>query len=397
MTPVLRGTPDASMQVVVARDAQQLASHIGPWEELAASAIEPNVFYEPWHLLPALQAFGKECFCFLFIYANFPGKPPVLCGFFPLETRSRYKGLPVRVLSLCNHDYCSLCTPLVRAGYEKTCLEAFLDWLANQKQNALLEMETTRADGPFHRFWTGALQERAIRCFVDESYTRALLYPTSAQTEEYLHNALSRKRRKELKRLENRLAELGQLDYEVVKNSDALNSIEEFLQLEASGWKGQVGTAFASQETHSIFFREVAKAAAQRDRLMLLALRLKGRAIAMKFNLLAGHAAFACKIAYDEEYARFSPGVLLELYNIHLLHENGALHWMDSCAIPDHFMINRLWTERRLIQNSVVSSSSFYGDLVVSLLPSLRSVKRRLRRKQTKEGHEGNGHDTTDQ
>ena len=114
---------------------------------------------------------------------------------------------------------------------------------------------------------------------------------------------------------------------------------------------------------------------------MLLALRLDGRAIAMKFNLTAGNGSFACKIAFDEDYARFSPGVLLELDNIRRVHENSELRWMDSCAIPDHFMINRLWTERRVIQNSLLSSGKFSGDLVVSLLPLLRLVRRRLKKR----------------
>ena len=44
------------------------------------------------------------------------------------------------------------------------------------------------------------------------------------------------------------------------------------------------------------------------------------RAIAMKCNLRAGDGAVAFKIAYDEAYARFSPGVLLEIEQIERLH-----------------------------------------------------------------------------
>ena len=44
--------------VVVVRDLPALSSFVPAWEELAAAALEPNVFYEHWMLLPALQAFG---------------------------------------------------------------------------------------------------------------------------------------------------------------------------------------------------------------------------------------------------------------------------------------------------------------------------------------------------
>lgn len=379
------------MKIVIARNERQLLPHVAAWDDLSNHAVEPNVFYESWHLLAALRTFGGQ-FRFVLVYAPPKGnKQSVLCGFFPLERRRRYKGLPFRTLALWKHDYAHICTPLVRAGYEKPCLEALLDWLRDESKAALLAMESVRADGPFHLQWMEVLHERAALGFTDEIYPRALLQPPiqplapASGADEYLRGALSRKRRKELKRLENRLGEMGTLTYETLTDkSDAALWIEQFLQLEASGWKGRAGTAFANEESHRRFFHDVAMQAFERNRLMLLALKLNGKPLAMKFNLLSGEGAFACKIAFDEEYARFSPGVLLELDNIRRLHECGdSAHemntrWMDSCAIPDHFMINRLWTERRLIQNSVLSTGKFSGDLVVSLLPLLRFARRTL-------------------
>lgn len=368
------------LQIQILLDADSLQKHIAAWDDLAAHAVEPNVFYESWHLLPAISVFGPQNSRFVLIFAAPQGQKPILCGFFPLQLRKRYKGLPLRVLSLWNHDYGSLCLPLLRAGYEKECLHTFFDWLRHNSGVALFSIDELGADGPFHRYWIEVLHERALLSFTDETYTRAFLQPDCADAETYFHQALSRKRRKELKRLENRLGELGCLTYEVVAADQIEKGIEEFLQLEASGWKGKAGTAFANQVSHGDFFRQIGCEAARRGRLMLLALRLDGRPLAMKFNLLAGEGAFACKIAFDENFARYSPGVLLELENIRQLQENPTAKWMDSCAIPDHFMINRLWTERRLMQNLVLSSGSIAGDLVVSLLPLLRFFKRRLKK-----------------
>jgi len=41
---------------VVVRDLSTLSRFVPAWEELAAAALEPNVFYEHWMLLPALEA-----------------------------------------------------------------------------------------------------------------------------------------------------------------------------------------------------------------------------------------------------------------------------------------------------------------------------------------------------
>src|SRR5262249_44920323 len=44
--------------VVEVRELRTLLGLTSAWEDLAATAIQPNVFYEHWMLLPALRAFG---------------------------------------------------------------------------------------------------------------------------------------------------------------------------------------------------------------------------------------------------------------------------------------------------------------------------------------------------
>ena len=97
----------------------------------------------------------------------------------------------------------------------------------------------------------------------------------------------------------------------------------------------------------------------------------------MKLNVTSGAGAFALKVAFNEKYARFSPGVCLEIENIRRLHQSDGRRWMDSCAEPEHPMIDHLWTERRLIQSVVVSTTRI-GDPLVSLLPFLRWIHHRF-------------------
>ena len=96
---------------------------------------------------------------------------------------------------------------------------------------------------------------------------------------------------------------------------------------------------------------------------MMLALRLNGRRIACKCNFLAGPGSFAFKIAFDEAYARYSPGKLLEVENIRLAHERPGLEWMDSCADP-------------------FNTGRWAGDLVTSAIPMLKWLSRTLRRRK---------------
>ncbi|HEV2668965.1 MAG TPA: GNAT family N-acetyltransferase, partial [Blastocatellia bacterium] len=98
-------------------------------------------------------------------------------------------------------------------------------------------------------------------------------------------------------------------------------------------------------------------------------------------NFLSGQGSFAFKIAFDEEYARYSPGVLLELENIRRLHAQSKVKWMDSCAATSHPMFDRLLPDRRTIQDVVIGAGKPLGDWVVAATPLLRLLNRKLRRK----------------
>jgi hypothetical protein len=86
----------------------------------------------------------------------------------------------------------------------------------------------------------------------------------------------------------------------------------------------------------------------------------------------------AFKITYDEAYAKYSPGVLLELENIRQLHQ-GCLSWMDSCAAPNRFMINQLWPERVEVQSLWLVPPHARGAWAVAALPLMRLASGRLR------------------
>jgi len=376
--------PGREMIVVTTRDFAALDQYIPAWEDLAAAAIEPNPFYEWWMLIPALRTLGadKNLQLVLVFAPNRarPSAPPILCGVFPLERKPRCKGLPVSVLSLWKHLFCFLCTPLVRADCARECLSAFFDWLAaDGSSSPLVEFGYVTGEGPFHQALVACLYERTSLSFVSDLYNRALFRP-AASAEDFLHAAISREHRKDIRRRAKRLADTGSIEFSRLEaEADADVWLEEFMQLEMAGWKGKLGGALAANDANRRYFTTIAKEALRRGRLMMLALKHNGEVIAQKCNFLAGDGAFAFKIAYDEEYARYSPGLLLELENIRRLHEAPAIQWMDSCAAPHHPMINRLWHDRRTIQTVLVPTGKRLGELVVSLLPLLRWFNRKLR------------------
>lgn len=373
-------TSAARMSVVVADDPDSLEEHLQAWEGLAAEALEPNPFYEAWVLLPALRSLaGSKDVRVVLIFAAERGEQ-ILCGVFPLEKTARFKKLPVSNYRLWQHLYCGLCTPLVRSGYGRECLDAFLDWLATERDCTLMEFNLVSGAGPFQQLLYDRLLERNVPSLTCESFTRAMFTPMET-ADAYVRTVLSRQHRKDLRRRTRRLSELGRVEFDSLEpHGDISKWIEEYLELEAGGWKSATGGAFACNDADRGYFAAIARAAFERNRLTMLALRLDGKAIAMKCNFDSAPGSFAFRIAFDENYSFYSPGVMLEIENIRRLHEDSKIKWMDSCAIPGHQMIERLWLDRRPIQSTLIPAGGRTSKFVLSALPFIRSARRTVRR-----------------
>jgi CelD/BcsL family acetyltransferase involved in cellulose biosynthesis len=381
--------------LVAIENSAELEPYIPAWDDLAASAIEPNSFYESWTLLPALRAYGTDqSLTVVLVFANNVPQSrgqPLLCGLFPLERRRRLAGL-VRVVSFWHYRHCYLGVPLVRAGFGRECLRVFFDWLATDRRGGtLLECWQITAEGAFYPLLVEHLREHDRSAFVAACHTRALL--RNKGDDRYLETVLSGEKRKKLRRAEERLAQTGPITYVALDpDGDIETWLADFLRLEASGWKGRQGTALSCNEVDRTFFLDVARAAFQRRQLMMLALQVAGRPVAQLCNFLAGEGSFAFKVAFDEEYARFSPGVLLELENIRRTQAAPLLRWMDSCTEADNTLLQLLWVDRRVIQTVLVATGPAPGPLFLALLPCLRWLRRRasacvrwfLRRRDTR-------------
>lgn len=236
---------------------------------------------------------------------------------------------------------------MVRAGHEASAWSAILRTLdAADRAPGLLHVTGLVEDGPTCAGLAQAAARLGRPCDVVHRFERALLR-SDMSPDVYYEAAVRGKKRKELRRLRSQLAESGAVAVRRLGSGNDLGDwCSSFLALEASGWKGKAGSALASDGGTTRFFREVAAGAHAAGRLEMIRLDLADRPIAMLVNLYAAPGAFSFKIAYDEAFARFSPGVLIELDNYAVLHRPDTA-WMDSCAVEDHPMINDLWTERR--------------------------------------------------
>ena len=111
-----------------------------------------------------------------------------------------------------------------------------------------------------------------------QSHARASLDATR-DADELLRDALGAKKLKELRRQRNRLAEHGDVTFEVARTPDEVaRALEIFLGLEASGWKAKRGTALSQDDGDAAFIRRAAAALAANGQCEIVTFARRGHA-----------------------------------------------------------------------------------------------------------------------
>ncbi len=373
--------------VRVITSSAELEFEQGMWAELGRQASEPNAFYEPWFFLPAVRSFAEPTTPWRIIVLEQTVKNKThWAGFFPFQIAgARWKPMG-RQLKLWQHDNCFLTTPLIRAGQEHEVLNQLLTLLKHDRSlPSIMHWPLATSGGPIGQALIDIVRRETLSVHAIETYNRALLRPWEGPDsveacEEYLLRSLGGHHLREVRRQRRRLIEAGDLEFRSLQNRAQLGMwVDWFLKLEAAGWKGREGSAFDCQPATRQFFRDIIEGGFDSGAIQMFGLFRRGEPLAMKFNLLSGAGAFSFKIAYQEEFSKLSPGVQLEIDHLRHFQTSGQ-QWMDSCAIADHSMINRLWAERRTVQNLLISTGRWSSDLRLASLPIGRSIVRTTRR-----------------
>ncbi len=348
-------------------------SIIEPWQALCDDLAEENPFFEPWALLPALQQFADQEVKLACIWGG-PGRQQ-LVGFAPMRIMRGYARLPVRHWATWMHRHCYYAAPLIRRGYEGAAMAALFELLCDgphsQPMLRLPHLSSTGATAIAAA--TAADEDRRHHYQVGE-FLRAMLVARgdAAPNREI---GLSKKRTGKLQRLRKRLSAHGALSVRMLTDSPECSRwTEEFLALEGKGWKGQCGTSLNSFHREADWFRAATKGALEAGKLKFMRLDIDNRPIAMLVGWGAG-AGCSLKTCYDPEFARYSPGVLLEIENTKQLLCDPGFVMMDSCAASDQPMINSLWKGRRVITGVNISGRAPAKQAIVRLCQALEGLR----------------------
>jgi CelD/BcsL family acetyltransferase involved in cellulose biosynthesis len=324
--------------------AELNASDIDAWRGLVARALEPNVFLEPSFALAAAKHLsgGRE------VGALLIRDGARLMGLVPGRVESFAAGRPIATFVGWIHPYAPLSTPLLDRETAKEVVDCVLQVLPKLPgAPRLILYPFVNEDGAVARLRAGDLARKGISVSRFDPHQRAMLQPAAGS---HPLASISGGRLKELRRQRRRLGELGVLACRRVAHGPETGAaIEAYLALEARGWKGRTGGAARSHAAICEFLRTAVAALAAEGKAQIDLLDLDSKPVAVAITLFSGGYAWFWKIAYDEDYARFSPGVQLALDLTEELGRNPGISLVDSCAVAGHPMIDHLWGGRLAI------------------------------------------------
>ncbi len=353
---------------------QETASIEGLWRDLAADAVEENPFFEPFTLLPALQHYAGPGVHLACVFEDVARTK--LIGLAPVSPMRGYARLPIAYWQIWTHPHCYYAAPLLRRGSERAAAAGLLRLLSGGAQaRAFLRLPRLDAAGAV----AGAFRAEAVArvCYERGGYERAVLR-AGETPEAYLAANIRKKKRKELKRLQARLDDMGRVKFRKLTNEYELEDwTAAFLDLEDKGWKSKAGTSLKSSAKDAAWFRESLKGAFDAGRLDFLRLDCGGHPVAMLTGFGSAES-YSLKICHDPAFARFSPGVMIEIEATRAHLGCDAFRFADSCAAEDHSMINSLWRRRRRITGLNISGDAALSKALLRLCRLLEAMRSAL-------------------
>ena len=362
------GRPAADLRLDVGPPGRQLSLYPGrvgydlqeELDFLTYRVMEANVFFAPRFLAPAMPRLEERQIRLVVIRDEDRRRSRVRL-MMPFSVEKPGFSVGPSILRVWSNPFGPLGTPLVDAEGAAETIDNMLEALARPEARlpGVLVLPDLRLNGRFAQLLKAVAIGRDLPLTVTNSFERPMLQ-SEEDGDTYLRTTIAKNHLRDMRRQFRLLGKLGRVSYGVARQPDDIRlRMEEFLALEASGWKGRKRSAMVMDRFRAAFAREAITNLAEVDAVRIHTLDLDGRAIASMVVFIMAGEAYTWKTAYDERYARFSPGKLLlaDLTDWHL--DDANIERTDSCAVPDHPIMSRFWKEREEM-----------GTLLIGLKPN---------------------------
>jgi hypothetical protein len=192
--------------------------------------------------------------------------------------------------------------------------DCVLDLMAVRNNHIDLD-DVLRASGTWHALRLSGLRigspwlELAVgRARVQEEIGGGVGILDTRQGVDSWRRTLPKNMRDTIRKVRGRVATFGEAKIAVSTGTDLPAAYEQFVALEASGWKGTQGTAILQSAAWCELLGHYLEAT---NGAQIRSLDIEGRIAASQLCVKVGRTLVLLKVAYDEQLAHLSPGNLL--------------------------------------------------------------------------------------
>ena len=322
-------------------------SLVEKWRLLESNAMEFNAYLSPDFVIPALEyLFGsKDVLIMLVLKKDGPAEKLVGLGIF--RNKKGNLNFPFPHLEAYRSPQAFLTGILADKKYHEQVFANIMHFFNKNRWKWFgLKFKYLPLTGTtffalcdkgkqYHISWHQEVQAQRSCIFTDNVFRENPTY------------AVHKKLKKDIRRCFNNLEKLGNIEWNLYKGNEISDEmIDRFLKLENTGWKGESKTSILSAPHRKKFFLKMIGLFRGKNAVFFTELSVNGKVVASNCNLISGDNGFAYKVAWDPEYAKYSPGNLNEYEFLSRFNSlNLEIKSLDSGATEGSF-IDRFWPNR---------------------------------------------------
>jgi hypothetical protein len=323
--------PPAGIRIADVRSFEDLAEHADAWAELfrKADRLSPLLSY-PW-----MNAFFQnmvtpsERWLCLFAYEN-----DRIIGIFPLVASYSYRFMKYSLLlfKLPYHFAHTSGTDCLTLPGREDIFGVFLDYL-NHIPSVFPCFSFKHV--PEHytsiKYFSG---KKHKMCVVRKPAGFEDFIPIQGSAEKYI-SRLSSKFRRNLNKACRDLEELKIINFLFCENTRSIQeNTARFLETENHCWKGKRETSIKNYPSSARMFEIAAESLARQGMMAFNFLEASDKTIAAQYAMQSNRTMYILKMAYDEDYAVYSPGNILMLKVIEEAYRSGAFDEVNLISGP---------------------------------------------------------------
>ena len=333
-------------------------SDVRAWRDLAEHAVEPNPLFEPECLIPSARHLPNGDRMALVIAEDggrFFGCFPVIRVAGDARPSNSWAGVrrPAFTTQVRRLRYDG--TPLVREEQGIEAATALLSVLAHQDRAegaGILVFEAMDSDGPVSSYFADAAKKLRLPFHTYRTWERPVVRRRNELTYRSSYGGMSVRKTAKLRR---QLGDKLGGEVQVVDRSADASAVDELIAIEAAGYKSTMGIALVSHPGEPEWFREMCAQFRETNRVLLYSLQVGDSVVAMILMLRAGEGLFGLQTVFDEDYAKFSPGLQLWLEVIDYFHNLTDAQWLDSCTFAGNETMLQLLPDRRVVSTVLIA------------------------------------------